>query len=85
MKTGRANHAGERQPTRSLPAALALASLTGRVYGYALPLDHVTTYSYVAPSDYYLPPPSAEGTLIVYDNTGWSDDGWPPNGRYRHW
>ena len=66
-----------------LPALAALASLAGCVYGYAPEPAHVTTYSYVAPSDYYPPPPPPEGTVVVYDNS--YDTGWPPNGRYRNW
>lgn len=68
-----------------LPAVAVFASLAGCVYDYAPPPDRVTTYSYVAPSNYYPPPPPAEGTVVVYENTEWSDDGWPPNGRYRNW
>jgi hypothetical protein len=66
----------------SLPAVAVFASLAGCVYDYSPPPDHVTTYSYVAPSDYY-PPPPPEGTVVVYDNS--DDYGWPPNGRYRNW
>ena len=66
-----------------LPAVVALASLAGCVYGYAPEPAHVTTYSYAAPSDCYPPPPP--GTVVVYDNSTWNDDGWPPNGRYKNW
>jgi len=47
-----------------LPAVAVFASLAGCVYDYPAPPNHVTTYSYVAPSDYYPPPPS-EGTVVV--------------------
>jgi hypothetical protein len=68
-----------------LAAVLALASLAGCVYYEPRPA-HYETYSYAAPTYYYPPPPPSGGAVVVYDNSaGWSDDGWPPNGRYRSW
>ena len=71
-----------------LPAVLALASLAGCVYDYAPPAPaHYTTYSYAAPGGYYPPPPPAPGSVVVVyqGDSGWPDDGWPPNGRFKNW
>lgn len=74
-----------------LPAVVAFASLAGCVCDYAPPSafrETTYTYSYAAPPEYYPPPPAPPGggVMVVYKgDSGWFDDGWPPNGRFKDW